>query len=156
MLKVKKIISGGQTGADLAGLQAAQSLGIQTGGTAPKGYRTEIGPNPELHTLYGLVESPSTNYLHRTAENIRNSDATVIFGNTMSPGSRQTINIAASQNKPLIINPTPEALREFLINHEVEVLNVAGNRASVNPKVTMLTYRTLIAALKEIPDVPTR
>jgi hypothetical protein len=151
---LKKIISGGQTGADWAGLEAAKALGIPTGGTAPKGYRTEHGPAPALGTVFGLIESHSTNYLHRTAENIRNSDATVIFGITTSPGSRQTIAIAASQNKPLIINPSAAELREFIINHEVKVLNVAGNRASVNPKVTALTYNTLIAALKENPDVP--
>lgn len=51
-----KIISGGQTGADEGGLEGARLLGIPTGGTAPKGYRTENGPNLTLRDTYGLVE----------------------------------------------------------------------------------------------------
>ena len=42
------IISGGQTGADQAGLLAAQALGLQTGGWAPHGWRTDAGPAPWL------------------------------------------------------------------------------------------------------------
>ena len=34
--KIMKVISGGQTGADQAGLAAAKKLNIATGGTAPK------------------------------------------------------------------------------------------------------------------------
>jgi len=36
-----KIISGGQTGADRAGLVVGKSLGLEIGGTAPKGWKTE-------------------------------------------------------------------------------------------------------------------
>jgi hypothetical protein len=37
----KKIISGGQTGADQAGLDVAIELGIPHGGWIPKGRKTE-------------------------------------------------------------------------------------------------------------------
>ena len=37
-----KIISGGQTGADMGGLLAAKDLGIRTGGWMPKGWLTEL------------------------------------------------------------------------------------------------------------------
>ena len=48
---IKKIISGGQTGADQIGLEVALSLGIPTGGTAPKGFITETGPNYKLRDI---------------------------------------------------------------------------------------------------------
>jgi hypothetical protein len=43
-----RVISGGQTGVDRIGLQAAVAMGLETGGTAPKGYMTdeEIDPDP--------------------------------------------------------------------------------------------------------------
>lgn len=41
--KVVRIISGGQTGADRAGLEAGRSLGVATGGTAPGDFLTEFG-----------------------------------------------------------------------------------------------------------------
>ena len=51
-----KIISGGQTGADLGGLEGARDAGIETGGWAPAGYRTEIGDQEELLKGFGLKE----------------------------------------------------------------------------------------------------
>lgn len=104
---IKKIISGGQTGADLGGLKAAKKLGIKTGGLAPKGYKTEIGNNPELFTLYGLVAAPTDDYSYRTAANVRASHATVIFAtNAKSPGTKFTIKTCEAGGKPFIlINP---------------------------------------------------
>ena len=52
----EKIISGGQTGADMGALLAARELGIPTGGVAPKGWLTENGPQEELLRNFGLIE----------------------------------------------------------------------------------------------------
>ncbi len=43
---IEKIISGGQTGGDRAGLDVAIELGIPHGGLIPKGRKTEEGPLP--------------------------------------------------------------------------------------------------------------
>jgi hypothetical protein len=53
---IKKIISGGQTGADQAALDVAIELGIPYGGWVPKGRLTGRGPLPEW---YHLKEMPS-------------------------------------------------------------------------------------------------
>ena len=45
---IKKIISGGQTGADRGGLLAGRHLGIETGGTAPPDFITEVGVDDSL------------------------------------------------------------------------------------------------------------
>lgn len=45
------IISGGQTGADQAALDAAIILGIPHGGWLPKGRKTEKGPLPLRYEL---------------------------------------------------------------------------------------------------------
>jgi Circularly permutated YpsA SLOG family len=50
---IELVISGGQTGADQAGLRAARASGIRCGGMAPKGWLTEAGPAPWLAD-YGL------------------------------------------------------------------------------------------------------
>ncbi len=44
---IDKIISGGQTGADRAGIDVAIELGIPHGGWIPKGRRAENGINQE-------------------------------------------------------------------------------------------------------------
>jgi Circularly permutated YpsA SLOG family len=41
---LSKIVSGGQTGADQAALDAAIELGFPHGGWVPKGRKTESGP----------------------------------------------------------------------------------------------------------------
>lgn len=140
-----KIISGGQTGADMGGLLAARDLGIPTGGVAPKGYRTERGPQPLLKDL-GLTESPYASYQGRTADNVEAADGTVLFGNLRSPGSALTAKLCKQAGKPWIENPTVQELRTFIINEQVQVLNVAGNRESKNPGIQAGVREILVEA----------
>src|SRR2546422_9500083 len=71
-----KVISGGQTGADRAGLDAAAALGLPTGGHAPPGFWTESGADPSLERL-GLAAGGSPEF--RTERNVLDADAPVIF-----------------------------------------------------------------------------
>jgi Circularly permutated YpsA SLOG family len=89
-LQSLKIVSGGQTGADRAGLDWAIKNGIQHGGWCPKGRRAEDGP---IDAKYQLQETPSSNYPQRTEWNVRDSDGTMIFsiGEYLTGGSLKTI-----------------------------------------------------------------
>jgi hypothetical protein len=145
--QVERIISGGQTGADRAGLDAARDLGIATGGWAPKGYRTENGPDESL-AGFGLKEHDSFGYQARTLANVLEADGTVVFGLTDSVGSRLTIGMCTRHSKPCLLNPTTSGLQHWLDHWRIKTLNVAGNRASVNPSVYAQTYDTLMEALK--------
>ena len=144
-----KIISGGQTGSDLGGLEGAKKAKLETGGMAPHGYRTENGPNLELHTVYGLKESDRSNYNYRTQQNIKNSDGTVIFAkNVASPGTHLTITICRGEKKPYICNPSVNELQGFCNYHNVQVLNVAGNRESVAPGIQKKACEIIWKAFK--------
>lgn len=148
-MRLKKIISGGQTGADEAGLEAARMNGLETGGTAPKHYRTEVGPNPQLKDMYGLTESSHFDYVHRTKDNVNDADATLILAfDPKSAGTRLTIRLAKELSKPyVVINPFDDGaltrIHLFLRRYDPEVLNVAGNRSSVRPGF----YRQCISVL---------
>jgi hypothetical protein len=136
------IITGGQTGADCGGLIGAKALGIPTGGIAPKGFRTENGPQPSLALEYGLVESESDDYAVRTAENIDLADAIISVARDFdSPGSYLTRKIANREQVPLFEIPFPTFIKfedEFLLNEvrywlgrfSPPVLMIAGNRES--------------------------
>lgn len=134
MFRPEKIISGGQTGADMGGLLAAQDLGIRTGGWAPKGYLTENGSNPTLRE-YGLIQHSSPNYPPRTRMNIIACGVTVIFGNIASPGSKLAIGMCKEDNIPYILNPDAEELREFCRLNAAKIVNIAGNRESKRPGI---------------------
>lgn len=135
MYKLRKVISGGQTGADRTGLECAKALGLETGGHAPKFWRTDEGPDPSLRDL-GLVETLSYNYAARTALNVRNADITLWFGKTGSPGFWCTLKACGAHGKELIVNPNAETLRMVCEKHEV--INIAGNRKRINPEVVGL------------------
>jgi hypothetical protein len=129
---LKKIISGGQTGVDESGLIAGKDLGLDIGGTAPKGYKRNNLQNAqvsekELRTI--LDESPSSNYKDRTLKNVLDADGTVLFGD-MTAGTVQTLNFARTKRKPYIVNPSPEELKDFVKDKNIKTLNVAGNRGT--------------------------
>jgi hypothetical protein len=73
---IKKIVSGGQTGADRAALDFALKFFKPHGGWIPKGHITEDGPLPDK---YQLEEMPTGSYPARTEQNVIDSDGTVIF-----------------------------------------------------------------------------
>lgn len=147
MIKIK-IISGGQTGADRAGLEAAKELGLPTGGYAPKGWRTDNGPAPSLAD-FGLVETESAGYPERTSLNVQASDGTLIFGDAGSSGSRLTRQLCKQYRKPYAINPrNRKEIRGFIEYHNVQVLNVAGNRERTNPGIGATVKALLIDAFR--------
>lgn len=148
--KIMKVISGGQTGADQGGLEAAKAVGIETGGIAPLGYRTELGPDLHLKTVYNLSEHSSADYKPRTKKNVMDSTITVIVGDLNSPGSRLTISFCELLKKPFftskdfnssdlqVIAKTLKERREHI------VLNVAGNRESVHPGIQERTRKFIV------------
>jgi hypothetical protein len=149
---LKLIISGGQSGADLGGLLAAEVLGIKTGGEAPLGFRTERGRQMILQSRYGLHEGQSRGYAFRTMNNVINSDATLIVATDFnSKGTVQTINYCTQFNKPIFLLHVgsillKKSLRRFVQN--IEVLNIAGNRESVSPGITIAARDLIIRALR--------
>jgi len=95
---LKKIVSGGQTGADIAGIDAAMANDFPYGGWVPKGRRTLDGP---LDEQYQLEEMPTRGYPKRTAQNVIDSDGTVIFQQgKLSGGPDLTRKCAVKQGKP--------------------------------------------------------
>jgi hypothetical protein len=131
---VRKIVSGGQAGADRGGLDAAIALGLEHGGWCPRGRRAEDGLIPEV---YRLSETSSASYTQRTDMNVRDSDGTVVFTlGRMTPGSWRTIQTARAWSKPSLhvaldveSDPTTK-LRQWCVERRIGTLNVAGSRES--------------------------
>jgi hypothetical protein len=140
-MALKKIISGGQTGADQGGLLAAALFnGIETGGWIPRGFLTEYGPAPWLADL-GLVETKSNKYQPRTYTNARDGDGTIRFATDWdSRGEICTLNAILQYNRPYfdvdVRNPLPpEDAAKWIEENKIEVLNVAGNRETTSPGI---------------------
>ncbi|RLD67276.1 MAG: hypothetical protein DRI84_02870 [Bacteroidetes bacterium] len=149
-----KIISGGQTGADQAGLSIAKDLGFETGGWAPKGWLTSKGSQQKLLESFNLKESDE-GYKGRTWQNVRDSNATIRLAvNFESPGEACTLNAINYFKKPwididLLNNKPCQELLEFLILVKPSILNIAGNTQhtqgyDIENMVTMYLREVLI------------
>lgn len=135
-MKFKKAISGGQTGADRTALEEAKGIGLETGGTAPKHYRTDDGDDLTLKTEFGLIESDSYDYKTRTHQNTSDGDCTLWFGTTNSPGYWCTRSGTIKHDKPFIVNPVESQIINAIDTYET--INFAGNRKRKNPGVVQL------------------
>jgi hypothetical protein len=134
-----RIVSGGQTGADRAALDAAMALGIPCGGWCPDGRQAEDGP---IDPVYPLTVLPGAGYRRRTRQNVIDSDGTVVmaFGG-LTGGSKLTAGFARGIGKPCLVidadlTTAGEAallIAVFLLRHRIHTLNVAGPRASGQP-----------------------
>ena len=132
-MTLTKVISGGQSGSDQAGLAAAKFHNIPTGGLAPYKYMTTEGENPGLKHLYGLKES-SGSYKDRTWSNVFASDATIRLAvDFNSPGEKCTMNAIVDYGRPFFDIPLEYAIGYvdqviyWIGAKEIETLNVAGN-----------------------------
>lgn len=139
-MTLKKIISGGQTGADISGLIVAKKFGLETGGWMPKGFKTQAGPRPDYAETYGLQEHGSESYVPRTFANVKDSDGTIrIAGDLESPGERCTLKAIRQYRRPYfdvdLIDAYPLEARAieaavWIQKNQITVLNVAGNSES--------------------------
>lgn len=134
---LKRVCSGGNFGADIGGVVAAERLGLVTGGFMPLGFKTSKGNRPEFAQRFNMVELDTTDYKPRTEKNVLASDATLILSpNPNSAGTKLTVRYCIAHNKPylLISEIKSEQLlyvRDWLLTHKPKTLNVAGNRESV-------------------------
>jgi Circularly permutated YpsA SLOG family len=149
---LKKIISGGQTGADQAALDVAIKLGIPHGGWIPRGRKTEAGV---LDAKYKLKEMKTFDYNKRTEQNVIDSDGTLIISHgRLTGGSDYTREMTLLHHRPWLhidLNKTDafqaaEKIKSWLTENDIEVLNVAGSRASKDPAI----YRATIDIIETV------
>lgn len=153
---IVRVISGGQTGADEAGLKAAAALGLKTGGWMPRGFRTDDGPRPWMRETYGMWENSSSSYQPRTRMNVIEANGTIIFGMVESPGSKLTLRLCNEFAKPALVYefrngagepPDPAPFVGWVNRYRIRTLNVAGNREKTNPGIGQYVYDFLIKVL---------
>lgn len=135
---IRRVVSGGQTGVDRAGLDAALGAGIIIGGYCPRGRTAEDGVIPERYPMTEL-ESPESYY--RTEKNVIDSDGTLILNKgEITEGTRLTLDFAIQYGRPCLTvqldehNPLPpDRVVRWLRSQYIQTLNIAGPRESKCP-----------------------
>ena len=144
LMSITKIVSGGQTGADRGGLDAAIHCKLDYGGWIPKGRKAEKGIKVPLEYEH-LREHQSGDYLARTEANVVDSDATAVFTHGKpTGGSKKTIDLADKHDRPCLAvdldRSRSEGVDEIAEWLEADcpsncILNVAGSRESKDPSI---------------------
>jgi len=153
-MNIVKIISGGQTGADRAALDAAIACGVPHGGWCPQGRLAEDGPIAEC---YELQEMEEVDYPARTRANVVAADLTLVFSHgPLTGGSLLTQQFAEELGKPCVHIDLSEGcggqeicarLCNRLPSIGSFVLNVAGPRASGDPQIYDAVYEQMLRLL---------
>lgn len=144
-----KVISGGTSGADLAGLWAALVFGVPTGGSFPK------GSEPQLAEFFDMRESDSV-YHGKTLTNCEQSDLTLIFAsNIKSEGTKLTIHhcitnkihyrvYCLGKDVQKSIDANYARLLEDVSGYKIPItINVAGNSTATSPQAFTYTFMML-------------
>lgn len=151
--RLRRIVSGGQSGVDRAALDAALARGLPCGGWCPRGRRAEDGAISEV---YPLAETESADYRERTERNVRDSDATLIIARgRLAGGTALTAHLARRAARPCLVvdlldHPAPPEVARWLAAQRVRVLNVAGPRESQRPGIHRQARQLLDAVLDEL------
>jgi len=160
-IRLRQIVSGGQTGVDRAALDAALRLGFPHGGWCPAGRKAEDG---RIDGRYQLRETESARYEQRTEQNVIDSDATLILCcGPLTGGTLLTQKFALRYLRPLMIvelqSPAAETVPSactWLANQRVEILNVAGPRESTWPGIYRLAHGWMMQLLEQIAEMRPR
>lgn len=165
-MKLKKIISGGQTGVDRAGLEVAIKHDLLHGGWCPPGRQAEDGTIPDHFVLIETSKersemAPDVPRSMRTEMNTRYSDGTLILTTRKAPfdpGTDWTIRVAALYRKPIIVlhpedkDETLKATAWIRLNR-IEVLHIAGPSESIIPGIQKKAFNFMDDFLKTLEKV---
>jgi hypothetical protein len=155
-------MSGGQTGVDRAALDVALRRGVNCGGWCPVGRLDEFGKIPEQ---YPVQELQSGGFTERTLQNVKDSDGTVvIYPDELRAGTEQTVRFSVELKRPyqlidaskLSAEDASELIAEFVREHKIGILNVAGPRQSEWPEGYDYASRALDAFLLACRHRPMR
>ncbi len=152
-----KIISGGQTGVDLAGLDAAKKNGLETGGWMPRKWQNLEGQQPHFATLYGMHEHKNVGYAPRTKQNVVDSDGTLIIAtNQSSPGTRLTISAAKLFRKEMLVcnaDYSADMIYNWIIDNKFKIVNIAGNSEQTSPGIYDQAFKILDEVFYKIKNI---
>ena len=135
---IKKIISGGKPGVELAALDAAIRLEIPHEGWCYRDRKTDGGVLPER---YNVREIKNPSYFERLKKNIIDSDGTVVLTHGQrTVGSKAVKDLAVNHNKPLLdvnlgersIDNTVSLIRDWMSNHAMDTIYFTGSKTGLD------------------------
>lgn len=149
---IRKIISCGQTGVELAALDIALKLGIPHGGWTSRGRRNEEGSLPDT---YELKETISLGFQEALEKNVVESDGTLVISRGIkSAGPTKAVQMALKHQRQFLhVDLRQYALFEaasltnsWMSQKMIRVVYVTGPMASEDEQIYLQTRKLLETA----------
>jgi hypothetical protein len=151
---IKKIISGGNPGIEIAALDAAIRLDIPHAGWCYRDRKTDGGV---LAEHYNVKEIDNPSYFERLEKNIIDSEGIVvlIYGRR-ALGDKAVKDLAVQHNKPLLdINlgehspdNTVSLIRDWIADNEIDTIYFTGSKTGLDRKTKI--YDEVIQIIRGI------
>jgi hypothetical protein len=98
--------------------------------------------------------------LTRTERNVQDSDGTLWFGETTTADAQATVRACHRAGKPCMpvyaaASFEPSHVAAWIRDHNIKVLNVAGNREEVEPGIGAKVAQFLESLLRELGHTKT-
>ena len=131
---LKKIISGGQPGVEIAALDAAIRLGMPHEGWCYKDRKIDGGT---LAERYNVKEIDNPSYFQRLEKNIRDSQGVVVLAyGQLVIGSKAVRDLAKKNNKPFLnvnlrnhpLHHAISSIRKWMTKHEITTIYFTGTK----------------------------
>jgi hypothetical protein len=140
---IKKIVSGGQPGVEIAALDAARRLNIPHEGWCYKDRKTNDGILPKH---YNVKEIDTPSYFQRLEKNVKDSEGAVVLNyGQLVIGSRAVKDIAEKYHKPCLnvdlrkhpMNHAIALIRKWMTKHDITIIYFTGTKtgAGLSPNV---------------------
>lgn len=138
---IRKLISSGQTGVELAALDVAIKLGIAHGGWASRGKRNAQGP---LNDVYSLNEVAAVGFKTAMEQNVISADGTLIVTRgKKSPRTQYAVEMSLRHQRQLLHvdlsqNSSFEAaslISSWSLLQRIKIAFVTGPQADTDPNI---------------------
>ncbi|MBI5061970.1 MAG: hypothetical protein HZB87_00435, partial [Desulfatitalea sp.] len=149
---IRKIVSCGQTGVELAALDIALKLGIAHGGWTSRGRRNEEGALP---VMYDLKETVSLGFQEALEKNVAESDGTLVISRGIkSSGPTRAVQMALKHQRQFLhVDLRQYALFEaasltnsWMSQKMIQVIYITGPMASEDEQIYQQTRKLLETA----------
>lgn len=138
---IRKLISGGQTGVELAALDVAIKLGIDHGGWIARGKRNAQGP---LSDVYNLNEAVAVGFKTAMEQNVMSADGTLLVTRgKKSPRTQYAVEMSLKHQRQLLhvdLSQNSSFEAASLIGswgslQQIKIAFVTGPQADTDPNI---------------------
>jgi hypothetical protein len=152
---IKKMITGGQSGAEQAARRVAIAFGVPTGGWKSNERASEGEPDPHPAGTQDLAETAPTSQPSPVELNVRGADATLWFGETTTASANAVVEACQRFGKQCMpVYPAaklePSHVATWIGKSHIRTLNVTGSREAEEPGSGARVERFLRQVLEQL------